>query len=126
MQQAVTELERVGHPHEYFARGVELLRERRIAREIDWSRYDLDGLPPEARLALEMAAHEEMERIALQGELQALEAAWREAEEVAAIADRLTLPAAFEEFIHRHRARDGALPEGGAADFDPGASAGNG
>ncbi len=41
------------------------------------------------RLALEMAAHEETERRALEGELQALAEAWREADEIAAIADAL-------------------------------------
>ncbi len=41
------------------------------------------------RLALEMAAHEESERQALDGELAALTAAWREAAEIAAIADAL-------------------------------------
>jgi hypothetical protein len=49
-------------------------------------------LPTEVRLALEMAAHEETERRALHGELALLEAAWREAEEVAAIADDMFLP----------------------------------
>jgi hypothetical protein len=45
-------------------------------------------------LALEMALHEETERRALHGELAMLEAMWREAEEIAAIADRLPdLPA---------------------------------
>lgn len=42
-------------------------------------------------LALEMALHEEGERRALEGELSALTAAWREAEEIAAIADALPL-----------------------------------
>ena len=41
------------------------------------------------RLALEMAANEDAERLALEGELDDLRDAWREAEEVAAIADRL-------------------------------------
>jgi hypothetical protein len=41
------------------------------------------------RLALEMAAHEETERRALEGELEDLEDAWREADEIAAIADAL-------------------------------------
>jgi hypothetical protein len=41
------------------------------------------------RIALEMAAHEESERKALDGELEALTAAWREADEIAAIADAL-------------------------------------
>jgi hypothetical protein len=36
-----------------------------------------------------MATHEESERRALEGELSMLEAAWREAEEIAAIADDL-------------------------------------
>jgi hypothetical protein len=44
---------------------------------------------PVASLALEMALHEETERRALEGELAALEEMWRQAEEIAAIADRL-------------------------------------
>ena len=42
-----------------------------------------------AALALEMALQEDVERRALEGELAALEAAWREAEEIARIADAL-------------------------------------
>jgi hypothetical protein len=41
------------------------------------------------RLALEMAANEDAERKALAGELAQLRDAWREAEEIAAIADHL-------------------------------------
>ncbi|MBB4636822.1 hypothetical protein [Longimicrobium terrae] len=44
--------------------------------------------PPE-RLAFEMALNEESERRAMDGELAALEAMWREAEQIADIADRL-------------------------------------
>jgi hypothetical protein len=40
-------------------------------------------------IALEMALHDETERRALQGELAMLEAMWREAEEIASIADAL-------------------------------------
>ena len=40
-------------------------------------------------LAFEMALHEESERRALEGDLAELEAAWRQAEEIAAIADAL-------------------------------------
>jgi hypothetical protein len=40
-------------------------------------------------LALEMALHEESERRALDGELAILESAWKEAEEIAALADSL-------------------------------------
>lgn len=48
---------------------------------------------PAHRIALEMAVHESTERAALDGELAALEASWREAEEIAAIADNLLVPA---------------------------------
>jgi hypothetical protein len=54
-------------------------------------------LNPTDALALEMALHEESERAALAGELSGLEAAWREAEEIAAIAD--SLPHGFGERI---------------------------
>ncbi len=50
------------------------------------------SFPPYVRLALEMASHEEQERRALEGELALLEAAWRQAEEVAKIADDMFLP----------------------------------
>jgi hypothetical protein len=70
-------------------------------------RGTLRSMPVTDRLALEMASHEEAERRAMDGELQALEAAWREAEEIAGIADSLTLPAEVEESLARHqRARD--------------------
>ncbi|HEU4630283.1 MAG TPA: hypothetical protein VFS08_11105 [Gemmatimonadaceae bacterium] len=52
-------------------------------------RTTLPKLPLVDRLALEMAANEDAERRAMEGELAALEAAWREAEEIAAIADAL-------------------------------------
>ena len=47
------------------------------------------SIAPVDRLALEMAVHEETERRALEGELAALEEMWRQAEEIAGIADRL-------------------------------------
>jgi len=52
----------------------------------------LAELDPAVRLALEMASHEAEERLFLRGELWRLERAWQEAEEIAAIADRLGLP----------------------------------
>jgi hypothetical protein len=57
----------------------------------------LDRLPQTLRLALEMAAHEDIERRAMEGELSLLERAWREAEEIAAISDSMFLPAGVEE-----------------------------
>jgi hypothetical protein len=53
------------------------------------SRTPLPRINTVDRLALEMAANEDVERRALDGELAELEAAWREAEEIAAIADQL-------------------------------------
>ena len=44
-------------------------------------------LSPTERLALEMSVHEESERRAMEGELAVLEAAWRDAEQIAAICD---------------------------------------
>ena len=58
-------------------------------------------IKPTDALVLEMALHEESERRALEGELAALEAAWREAEEIAAIADSLPGSAAMHRLIHR-------------------------
>ncbi len=46
-------------------------------------------LPRTEALALEMALHEEAERRAMEGELAILEDAWREAEQIARIADAL-------------------------------------
>lgn len=48
------------------------------------------------RLALEMALHEESERRAMEGELHLLENAWREAEEIAKIADSMFTPTDIE------------------------------
>ena len=66
----------------------------------------IDTLPPEQRIALEMALHEEVERRAIQGELAELERAWREAEEIAGIADSLLLPEDVSSRFERMR-RDG-------------------
>ena len=52
-------------------------------------RTALLDVPLVDRIALEMAAHEEAERRALEGELEALADAWREADEIATIADAL-------------------------------------
>jgi hypothetical protein len=60
------------------------------------------------RLALEMALHEEQERRALEGELKLLELRWKQAEEIAAIADSLTVPDSVEEQFARLK---GATPK---------------
>jgi hypothetical protein len=65
------------------------------------------ALPTSVALALEMASHEESERRALEGDLAALEEAWREAEELAAIADDLLLPDSVRARLQRLK---GLLP----------------
>lgn len=85
VQRAVRELEEAGSPERYIAAA-----EFR-ARSQGWGFTTLARLPHPIRLALEMAAHEEAERAALEGELRLLETAWREAEEIAAIADDLLI-----------------------------------
>jgi len=63
----------------------------------------ISSLPEPMRLALEMAAHEDSERRALEGELALLEQAWKDAEEVAAIADNMFLPTFVEDWMRKHR-----------------------
>jgi hypothetical protein len=55
------------------------------------------------RLAVEMMLHEDRERAAMAGELKLLERQWREAEELAAIADTLALPESSDEDLGRLR-----------------------
>jgi hypothetical protein len=84
VERAVREIDDVGGPDPYI---------RVVSAGARSSRGgNLEALPRPTRLALEMAVHEETERRALQGELSALESAWRQAEEIAAIADDLLLP----------------------------------
>lgn len=83
IREAVQQLEEAGDPHSYFASA-----EPR-ARKSGHGYMSLGGLPRGIRLALEMAANEEAEREALEGELALLEQAWQQAEEIAAIADSL-------------------------------------
>ncbi|HEU4885781.1 MAG TPA: hypothetical protein VFT45_26330 [Longimicrobium sp.] len=69
-----------------------------LNKPITWPRRgegdSAPAIPPPTSIALEMALHEETERRALDGELAMLEGMWREAEAIAAIADRLPeLPA---------------------------------
>ena len=95
---AVELIESEHDPLRYFERAA------RSSAERD-GKHRISRLPEEMRLALEMASHEETERRALEGELAMLESAWKEAEEIAAIADNLFLPASIDDFIRRHRGR---------------------
>jgi hypothetical protein len=81
VKNAVKLIEDVGEPERLFVVAPALAGNSRLTR-----------MDSETRLALEMAAHEESERRALEGELMILEEAWRQAEEIAAISDSLLLP----------------------------------
>lgn len=114
VQQAVRLLEEEVDPLRYFNRAA--LEAERLKKK---GHPVISALPEQARLALEMAAHEESERRALEGELMALEDAWREAEEIASIADNMFLPASFEGFLKRHR-KPPRTPMGTDTDDEPG------
>lgn len=66
-----------------------------------FEKWGLFSLPHTHRLALEMALHEDAERRALEGELAELERAWRDAEEIAGIADNLTVPESVETALRK-------------------------
>jgi hypothetical protein len=96
---SVAELEGAGGPRQYLNRVI------RHPPKLRWDVLDsrpadglpIAGLPGGARLAFEMALHEEHERRVLDGELAGLEHAWRAADEIAAIADELLIPEAIRE-----------------------------
>jgi hypothetical protein len=95
VQDAVRTLEYRRGPEAFLK---QFLSERPMAGGL-WRARAVSALPAPIRLALEMALHEEAERRAIQGELELLEEAWREAEEIAAIADNLFLPAEVERSL---------------------------
>ena len=100
-QLAVTSRKRTGDFREQRAR---FRRETGGELTQGWpvDRGALPNLPLEQRLALEMAVHEEEERRAMEEEIGVLESAWREAEEIAAIADDLLTTASSRKFLTDH------------------------
>jgi hypothetical protein len=67
----------------------------------EMAKHGLFALQGPQRLALEMALHEEAERRALEGELRQLEQAWRDAEEIAEIADNMFVPSSVDTVLRR-------------------------
>ena len=89
-----------------------LVRAASVNTETGWTHFhsrdgekNLTMLPPRIRLAMEMMLHETDEQRAMDGELKLLEQRWRDAEEIAAIADSLTLPVDIEERLAALRER---------------------
>jgi hypothetical protein len=99
IRQAVADIEQAGDPEAYVGAVAATLPPYDPGAKVKAGL--LHKLPTPTRLALEMALHEEQERRALAGELLDLEQAWRQAEEIAAIADNLLVPPEHEERIRR-------------------------
>jgi hypothetical protein len=102
VKHAVVLLEEARAPERLFARAAKEGGVKTVFG-FDKDTSALKDMDNNTRLALEMAAHEESERRALEGELEILEAAWREAEEVASIADRLLVPDHIEDWIRKYK-----------------------
>jgi hypothetical protein len=96
---AVKSLERAPSLDEFF------LSVLKYGQGRGWRYTGLKDYPEEMRLAFEIASHEESERRALDGELDRLEQDWKEAEEIAVIADNLFLPKSVTDWIDRQRVR---------------------
>jgi hypothetical protein len=102
VDRAIKRLETFAHPAQYL---------HSVAAQCSHASHigrpgSLVGLPADVRLAIEMAANEENERFALEGEMWLLELAWEEAEEIAAIADNMLLSMEvqqrYDELRRRH------------------------
>ncbi|UCC71516.1 MAG: hypothetical protein JSV86_14135 [Gemmatimonadota bacterium] len=106
VQDAVKLIEDARGPERVFHAASRVPKKRRPRTSfIPVEQSEVSHMDAAVRLALEMSAHEETERRAFEGELAALEEAWREAEEIAAIADRLLIPESVENWIRRQKQR---------------------
>lgn len=115
--EAVALLDRAGSAAAVFRRASRYdLDAKRLRRFGRFDEVESEGVQPSTlsefakapapiRLAVEMAAHEDQERQVMAGELEELTSQWKEAEEIAAISDDLTLPPALLERLDRLRLR---------------------
>lgn len=87
----------------FSATGGDRLRDQLWQRRTTPGAVALARLSPVERLALEMAAAEESEQQLLNGEIAELERAWRDAEEIAGIADGLPVSKAIEDQLNALR-----------------------
>jgi hypothetical protein len=90
VQQAVSQLNREGDP---MANGIQRFGHKPIP---------ISELTAVDRLSFEMSLAELEEQRLLAGELASLSAAWREAEEIASIADNMFLPESVTSWLRRH------------------------
>ena len=120
VQVAVNHLESIPDPLKLFTvatssgrRMQSAIKPKRRSRRPSVADYEtfIDRIPSTMLLAMEMAAHEDVERRAMEGELAILEAAWRQAEEIASISDNLLTPAKVDEEFKQLAARE-PIPRG--------------
>lgn len=112
LRHAFLSINRAAAPRKVIADGVQLIEEAggpdRFARWAAMKRHewgaqltygdtgDIAYIPVAARLAFEMSLHEDSERRAMEGELDELTRAWRDAESIAKISDDLLVPPVIE------------------------------
>jgi hypothetical protein len=90
VRRAVDAIESAGDPDAFLPSALQDLSRRGLGYS------SVLAYPHAIRLALEMALHESAEREAIDADLAPLREAWREAEAIADIADRLVLPEGVE------------------------------
>lgn len=92
LDDAARRITALGDPERYIRHTSELRQTRRYSRSIFWNdEVGVLGLTQTERLALEIAVHEDAERQMIRTKLLSLEAAWRDAEEIAAISDSMII-----------------------------------
>lgn len=92
LDDAARRITALGDAERYIRHTSELRQTRRYSKSIFWNDdVGVLGLTQTERLALEIAVHEDAERHMIRTELLALETAWRDAEEIAAISDSLMI-----------------------------------
>ena len=114
VKDAVARLESAGHPDELLRRlavsahnpMIVVPKKKKKTKPLG----TIQTLGHEDRLAIEMAVNEENERHALEGELALLELEWRDAEEIAGIADTLGVPESVEQQLDELKLRASAQP----------------
>lgn len=104
VRDGVSLIESAGGP-ERFGEWAVTQRRKWAAQQQQGDSGSLNYIPVAARLAFEMAINEDAERRALEGELAQLEAAWKEAEELASISDHLTPIQSVERKLETLRTR---------------------
>lgn len=99
VQSAVSAIEDVGDADNFLRRSGQMFAANRRLLGMTMVGSGLLAIPNETRLAMEIATNEQTEREALLGELGLLEQAWREAEEVASISDKLLVSRKIQEAL---------------------------